>query len=69
MPKQVLQIKDFSGGLNTLKNPADIAENELQVIENLSVKTQGSITPAYLNTDSTNNKISAYNNSHIDHMV
>jgi hypothetical protein len=68
MPKQVLQIKDFSGGLNTLKNPADIAENELQVIENLSVKTQGSITPAYLNTDSTNNKISAYNNSHIDHI-
>ena len=68
MPKQILQIKDFSGGLNTLKDPADIAENELQVIENLSVKTQGSITPAYLNTDSTNNKISDYSNSHIDHI-
>ena len=66
MPKQILQIKDFSGGLNTLRDPADIADNELQVIENLSVKTQGSITPAYLNTDSTNNKITDYNNSHID---
>jgi hypothetical protein len=65
MPKQILQVKDFSGGLNTLKDPADINNNELQVLENLSVKTQGSITPAYLNTDSSNNKISSYNNSTI----
>ena len=37
MPKQILQIKDFSGGLNTLRDPADIADNELQVIENLRI--------------------------------
>ena len=65
MPKRILQIKDFSGGLNTLKDPADIAENELADIQNLSVDTQGSITPSYLNTDSSNNKISSYNNSTI----
>jgi hypothetical protein len=65
MPKRILQIKDFSGGINTLKDPADIADNELANIENLSVKTQGSITPAYLNTDASNNKISGYNNNTI----
>jgi len=65
MPKQIYQIKDFSGGVNTLKDPADIADNELANIENLSVKTQGSITPAYLNTDASNNKISGYNNNTI----
>tara|TARA_R100000315_G_C5234652_1_gene146052 strand:+ start:1178 stop:3670 length:2493 start_codon:yes stop_codon:yes gene_type:complete len=65
MPKRILQIKDFSGGINTLKDPADIADNELANIENLSVKTHGSITPAYLNTDSSNNKISGYNNNTI----
>ena len=65
MPKQIFQIKDFSGGLNTLKDPADIANNELQDIENLRVDKQGSISAAYINTDSTNNKVSAYNSSHI----
>jgi len=47
VPKQILQIADFSGGLSTLKDPADIANNELQSIENLQVVTQGSLIPGY----------------------
>jgi len=47
VPKQILQIGDFSGGLSTLKDPADIANNELQSIENLQVVTQGSLIPGY----------------------
>ena len=65
MPKRILQMKDFSGGVNTLKDPADIADNELQVLSNLSVRTQGSISPSYINTNASNNKVSAYNNSTI----
>ena len=52
MPKQLFQIKDFSGGLNTLKDSADINDNELQDISNLSVANQGSIQP--LNAVNTN---------------
>jgi len=29
VPKRLYQIKDFSGGLNNLKDPADIADNEV----------------------------------------
>ena len=54
MPKQLFQIKDFSGGLNTLKDAADIANNEFTVLENLSISNQGSIAPAYVNTASSN---------------
>lgn len=53
MPKQILQVKDFSGGLNTLKDPADININELQDVENLTVTTQGSINPSYKLIDSS----------------
>ena len=28
MPKQFLNINDFSGGINTVKNPRDLANNE-----------------------------------------
>ena len=50
MPKAMYKVNDFSGGLNTLKDPADIIDNELQVLRNLRVSTQGSIRPAYKHT-------------------
>ena len=65
MPKQIYQIKDFSGGLNTLKDPADIQDNEQQTITNLTVNKQGSVAPSYKNTDASNNKVSAYANTNI----
>jgi len=65
VPKQIYQIKDFSGGLNTLKDPADIQDNEQQTVSNLTVNLQGSLTPSYSNTDATNNKISGYSNTNI----
>ena len=55
MPKALFQIKDFSGGLNDLKDPADIADNELQDIQNLSVANQGSLQPV----NTVNNNIAA----------
>ena len=65
MPKQIYQIKDFSGGLNTLKDPADIQDNEQQTITNLTVNKQGSVAPSYKNTDASDNKVSAYANTNI----
>ena len=50
MPKAMYKVNDFSGGLNTLKDPADIVDNELQELRNLRVSTQGSIRPAYKHT-------------------
>ena len=74
MPKALFQIKDFSGGLNDLKDSADIADNELQECFNLQVVTQGSLIPKYSFTtqDSLATKSSVtgaeYNNeTTIDH--
>ena len=43
MPKQTYIINDFSGGVNNLKNPRDLAPNESQFLTNFSVNTQGSL--------------------------
>jgi len=56
VPKQILQVKDFSGGLNSLKDPADINDNELQEANNIMVDNQGSLRPVYLNTETLNYK-------------
>ncbi len=68
MPKRLYQIKDFSGGLNNLKDPADIADNEVADVSNLTFTKQGAIGGAFNMKDSTNNLLSAYDTSHIDHI-
>ena len=43
MPKRVLQIKDYSGGLNSYSDPRDLEENEFQVLDNAVVDEKGII--------------------------
>jgi hypothetical protein len=43
VPKQTYTLNDFSGGLNTVKDPRDIAPNELASAENIMVDEQGAI--------------------------
>lgn len=43
MPKQTYIINNFSGGVNNLKDPRDLAPNESQFLTNFSVNTQGSL--------------------------
>ena len=43
MPKQIYTLNDFSGGLNTVKDPRDIAPNELASAQNIMVDEQGAI--------------------------
>jgi hypothetical protein len=43
VPKQTYTLNDFSGGLNTVKDPRDIAPNELSLAENIMVDEQGAI--------------------------
>ena len=68
MPKRLYQIKDFSGGLNNLKDPADIADNEVADVSNLTFTKQGAIGGAFNMKNATNNLLSAYDTSHIDHI-
>jgi len=68
LPKRLYQIKDFSGGLNNLKDPADIADNEVVDVSNLTFTKQGAIGGAFNMKDATNNLLTAYNTTHIDHL-
>jgi len=43
MAKQVLTLNDFSGGLNTVKDPRDIKNNELVTAQNIMVDEQGAV--------------------------
>ena len=43
MPKQYYMIRDFSGGINTRKDPRDLNENESSFIQNMSVDALGKI--------------------------
>ena len=44
MPKKdVLQIKNFSGGVNSYSEPRDLQENEFQILDNAAVDEQGII--------------------------
>jgi hypothetical protein len=68
LPKRIYQLKDFSGGLNNLKEQSDIADNELFDVTNLTFTKQGAIGGAFNMKDGTNNLISTYNATHIDHL-
>ena len=65
MPKRLYKLNDFSGGLNTVRDVADINDNEVSVGQNLMFNVYGGMQPAYTMTDSSNNKVSAYNNDEI----
>ena len=43
MPKQYHVINDFSGGMNTRKDPRDLRDNELSHIQNMSINNLGKI--------------------------
>ena len=46
MPKQKLIIRDFSGGMNTKRDPRDIAENEFSYMNNFSIDAIGKLKTA-----------------------
>ena len=60
MPKRLYQLNDFSGGLNTVKDIADIADNEVGAARAVMFNVYGGIQPAY-SLAQTANKITAYN--------
>lgn len=66
MPKRLYQLNDFSGGLNTVKDIADIADNEVGAARAVMFNVYGGIQPFYSMKDSTNNKIASYSTSFTD---
>jgi len=44
MPKKILNINNFSGGLNEKTTPKDLAPNEFQVAENMNNEVPGKLT-------------------------
>lgn len=46
MPKQKYIIRDFSGGMNTKRDPRDLDENESSFINNMSIDAIGKIKTA-----------------------
>tara|TARA_R110000803_G_scaffold44601_7_gene94323 strand:- start:4034 stop:6466 length:2433 start_codon:yes stop_codon:yes gene_type:complete len=67
MSKQIYKIKDFSGGLNSLQVASDISNNQVSDAKSIMFHMQGSISPSYIMTDSTNNLLTTgtYRNSTI----
>ena len=43
MPKQKYTLRSFAGGINTVRDPRDLAENEASRIDNMSIDAQGKI--------------------------
>ena len=46
MPKQRYTLRSFAGGINTVRDPRDLAENEASQIDNMSIDAQGKIKSA-----------------------
>jgi len=69
MPKQIYQLRDFSGGLNNLKDATDIGDNEVAEAKNMSFTEQGAVGGAFNMRNDTNNKLNVtYDTTHIDHI-
>ena len=68
MPKQVYQLRDFSGGLNTLQDESDIKNNEVADVQNFMFNKFGCLTPTF--DISINGRLGTgtYSTSHIDHL-
>tara|TARA_R100001530_G_scaffold38124_1_gene29535 strand:- start:3519 stop:6671 length:3153 start_codon:yes stop_codon:yes gene_type:complete len=60
MPKQTKVIRDFSGGLNTFGNPREIQDNELVVLDNFSVGSQGSLRTCGIGIAATADELDPY---------
>ena len=46
MPKQRYTLRSFAGGINTVRDPRDLAENEASQIDNMSIDALGKIKSA-----------------------
>jgi len=46
VPKQYYTIRDFSGGMNSKRDPRDLRENECASIKNMSIDALGKIKTA-----------------------
>tara|TARA_Y100000310_G_scaffold54296_1_gene49793 strand:- start:436 stop:855 length:420 start_codon:yes stop_codon:yes gene_type:complete len=46
VPKQYYTIRDFSGGINSKRDPRDLQENECASIKNMSIDALGKIKTA-----------------------
>ena len=46
MPKQKYTLRSFAGGINTVKDPRDLEENEASQIDNMSIDALGKIKSA-----------------------
>lgn len=72
MPKQKLIIRDFSGGMNTKRDPRDIAENESSYMNNFSIdaigklKTAGSLFAHRKSNDGSTNLVEYISNSNVN---
>mgnify|MGYP003131994167 CR=1 FL=1 len=66
MPKALYPVRDFSGGINNLKDPSDIQDNELSDAQNIMFTRQGVIDSGLSMKDTSNNKVAALDTSHID---
>jgi len=53
MPKELLNINPFDGGMNTHSDARDLEENELALVENAVISHKGKIISAYMEADST----------------
>ena len=53
MPKQIFQVKDFSGGLNTLQSGVDINDNQVRQAKNIMFNIRGILQSAYTMSDTT----------------
>jgi len=63
LPKQKYIIRDFSGGMNTKRDPRDLAENESSLLINMSVDAIGKIKTAggFYNSNISNDGVSFTN--------
>ena len=46
MPKQMFTLRDFSGGINTTRDPRDIQVNEFAYLSNFYVDENGALRPS-----------------------
>ena len=53
MPKQIFQVKDFSGGLNTLQDGVDINDNQVRQAKNIMFNIRGVIQSSYSMSQTT----------------
>lgn len=61
MPKKAINVSNFSGGLNNNTTPRDLADNELQVLSNLSNEVPGKLKVIGNESNITTTELNAIN--------